>query len=130
MVVQAIALVLCGLVIGVLGGLLGIGGGTVIVPLLRLAFGFEPLMATATSLFSIIFTSVSGTAAHVRGKTCLPKLGLAMGIGGACTSSIGVWLAQISPGWLSIVLERTSNIRQSFPSFTTKGISTEKNLCR
>lgn len=89
-----------GVVIGVLSGTLGIGGGLVMVPAFRLAFGMPPVGATATSLFTIIPTSISGAVSHIRGKTCIPKLGVAMGIGGACTSPLGVWLAQISPGWL------------------------------
>ncbi len=35
-------------------------GGTVMVPLFRLAFGMEPIAATATSLFTIVPTSISG----------------------------------------------------------------------
>lgn len=90
---------LVGLAIGVLSGLLGIGGGTIMVPVFRLVFGMSPVVSTATSLFTIIPTSISGAVSHVRNKTCLPALGVAAGLGGACTSPIGVWLAQISPAW-------------------------------
>ena len=91
---------LVGIGIGILSGMLGIGGGTVLVPIFRLAFGMSPIMSTATSLFTIIPTSVSGAVSHVRHKTCVPSLGLAAGLGGACTSPIGVWLATISPAWM------------------------------
>lgn len=89
-----------GLFIGMLSGLLGIGGGTIMVPVFRLFFGLEALMSTATSLFTIIPTSISGAVSHLKGKTCVPFLGLAAGLGGALTSPIGVYLAGISPGWL------------------------------
>lgn len=92
--------VVVGVFIGVLSGLLGIGGGTIMVPVFRLAFGLSPLMSTATSLFTIIPTSISGAVSHLKGKTCVPALGLAMGIGGALTSPLGVWLASLSPTWL------------------------------
>ena len=82
--------------------MLGIGGGTVLVPIFRLAFGMSPLASTATSLFAIIPTSISGVVAHARAKTCVPKLGLALGVGGAVMSPMGVWLASVSPGWLVI----------------------------
>lgn len=88
-----------GIGIGILSGMLGIGGGTVLVPIFRLAFGMSPIMSTATSLFTIIPTSISGAVSHVRHKTCVPSLGIAAGLGGACTSPIGVWLATISPAW-------------------------------
>lgn len=94
-----IAPVLVGIGIGILSGMLGIGGGTVLVPIFRLAFGMSAIMSTATSLFTIIPTSISGAVSHVRAKTCIVSLGLAAGIGGACTSPFGVWLATMSPGW-------------------------------
>ena len=87
---------------GMMSGLLGVGGGTIMVPIFRLAFGMSPLASTATSLFAIIPTSISGVVAHARAKTCVPKLGLALGVGGAVMSPMGVWLASVSPGWLVI----------------------------
>lgn len=97
-----IAPALAGVFVGVMSGLLGVGGGTIMVPIFRLAFGMSPLASTATSLFAIIPTSISGVVAHARAKTCVPKLGLALGAGGAVMSPMGVWLASVSPGWLVI----------------------------
>ena len=74
---------LVGVLIGIASGLLGIGGGTVMVPIFRLAFGMSATMSTATSLFAIIPTSISGAISHVKGKTCIPALGIAAGLGGA-----------------------------------------------
>ena len=97
-----IAPALAGVFVGVMSGLLGVGGGTIMVPIFRLAFGMSPLASTATSLFAIIPTSISGVVAHTRAKTCVPRLGLALGVGGAVMSPVGVWLASVSPGWLVI----------------------------
>ena len=99
-ILLCISLVAAGVGIGILSGLLGIGGGTVMVPLLRLAFGFPALGATATSLFVIIPTSISGAATHIKQKTCIPTLGVVMGVGGAFTSVLGVYLSSISPTYL------------------------------
>lgn len=88
-----------GLAVGVLAGLLGIGGGMLLVPAFKLGYAMDSLMCTATSLFAIIPTSVSGAISHIRNKTCLPKLGVAAGLGGACLSPLGVWLATLSPDW-------------------------------
>jgi uncharacterized membrane protein YfcA len=56
---------------GVLAGLLGVGGGLVIVPVLTFIFTFQHLpeghmlhLALGTSLASIMFTSVSSLRAH------------------------------------------------------------------
>ena len=88
-----------GLAVGVLAGLLGIGGGMLLVPAFKLGYAMDSLMCTAPSLFTIIPTSVSGAISHIRNKTCLPKLGVAAGLGGACLSPLGVWLATLSPDW-------------------------------
>ena len=104
MSVEAFAIaVVVGLLVGVLSGLLGIGGGTIMVPIFRLGFGLSAIEATATSLFTIIPTSLSGCVTHIKNKTCIVPLGLAAGIGGAITSPFGVWLASISPAWLIMV---------------------------
>lgn len=92
-----------GLLVGVLSGMLGIGGGTILVPVFKLGFGMPALGATATSLFTIIPTSISGVISHVRGKTCVPRFGVAAGLGGAVTSPLGVWLASLSPAWATMV---------------------------
>ena len=90
---------LVGVGVGALSGLLGIGGGTVMVPLFRLAFGMEPIAATATSLFTIVPTSISGMWKHAKNKTSLPRVGIVCGLTGACLSPVGVWAANVSPGW-------------------------------
>ncbi len=96
----AVGLAVVGLAIGVLSGLLGVGGGTIMIPVFRLVLGMEPLVATATSLFTIVPTSLSGTISHVRNKTCVVPLGVAAGLGGALMSPFGVRLAALSPTWL------------------------------
>jgi len=49
---------------GLSSGLLGIGGGALLVPILHLAMGFPMHLTVATSMFIMIFTSISGTATH------------------------------------------------------------------
>ena len=88
-----------GLAVGILSGLLGIGGGTIMVPAFRLVYNMSAIAATATSMLTIVPTSVAGMVTHIRNKTCVLKVGLAAGLGGACSSWIGVILAEWSPGW-------------------------------
>ncbi len=95
-----IATALVGIVVGMLSGLLGIGGGTLMVPIFRLGFGLSAFASTATSLFTIIPTSLVGFVTHIKNKTCIPKVGVTAGLAGAVTSPIGVYLANISPAWL------------------------------
>ena len=56
-------IIVSGLLIGTISGMLGIGGGSLIVPLL-LFLGFDIKKAAATSGFIVLFTSISGFAAH------------------------------------------------------------------
>ncbi len=69
-----ISLLILGIVVGVLAGLLGVGGGLVIVPVImwifdqRADFPAEYLLhiAIGTSLATIVFTSISSIIAHHR----------------------------------------------------------------
>ncbi|EGK08447.1 protein of hypothetical function DUF81 [Desmospora sp. 8437] len=55
----------CGFVVGLLSGLFGIGGGALLVPLMVLLFRFPPHVATATSMFVIFLSSISGSITHL-----------------------------------------------------------------
>ena len=68
-----IAVLAAGAVGGLLAGLLGVGGGIVIVPVLEIALGFAGVdpsvrmhIAVATSLATIIPTSIASARAHHR----------------------------------------------------------------
>ncbi len=60
---------LAGLLVGVLVGLTGVGGGSLMTPLLVLLFGFHPATAVGTDLLYASVTKTVGTAVHGRRKT-------------------------------------------------------------
>ena len=69
---------LLGMIAGGVGGLLGLGGGIIIVPSLLFIFTWQGFpanvlmhFAVATSLFTIVFTSVSSSYAHHKHKAVL-----------------------------------------------------------
>lgn len=71
MIASLLVFLACGAVAGVLAGLLGVGGGIVIVPMLAMILpmqGVDPQyvqhLALGTSLASIMFTSVASSRAH------------------------------------------------------------------
>ena len=73
------AYIALGLFAGFVAGLLGVGGGLVIVPVLALIFAAHHFpeqhvmhLALGTSLASIIFTSISSFRAHQAGCRWLP----------------------------------------------------------
>lgn len=97
-----IQLVFCGLGAGLLSGLLGIGGGAVLVPLLLL-LGHAPLQAIATSSLAIIVTASSGTLQNWRmGFIDIERVAL-LGVPALLAAQGGVLLADSMPeAWLLV----------------------------
>jgi len=58
-----------GFVVGVLVGLTGVGGGSLMTPLLVLLFGIHPATAVGTDLLYASITKTSGTLVHSLNKT-------------------------------------------------------------
>lgn len=54
-----------GMCIGALSGLVGVGGGILMVPLMVLGMGLRPKVAIATSLAVAFFTGVVGAAGYI-----------------------------------------------------------------
>ena len=63
------AYVVSGLLVGLLVGLTGVGGGSLMTPLLVLVFGFHPSTAVGTDLLFAAVTKSVGTTIHNAGKT-------------------------------------------------------------
>jgi uncharacterized protein len=61
---QTLKLAAIGTAAGAFSGLFGVGGGTIIVPLLILWFGYEERLATGTSLAAIVLIGLLGTIAQ------------------------------------------------------------------
>ena len=84
-------LAIAGLLIGVLVGMTGMGGGSLMTPMLILFFKFDPAIAVGTDiLHGAIFKSF-GAARHRRLGTVRLRLGLWMLVGSAPMSLVGVW---------------------------------------
>jgi uncharacterized membrane protein YfcA len=58
---------LSGFVVGAIVGLTGMGGGSLMTPLLILLFGVHPLTAVGTDLLYAAVTKTAGTAIHSNG---------------------------------------------------------------
>lgn len=56
---------LAGVGIGTLAGLVGVGGGVLMVPLMVLGLGLRPKIAIATSLSVVFFTGLVGAAGYI-----------------------------------------------------------------
>ena len=85
-------LVTIGLAGGVLSGLLGVGGGIVMVPLLVLWAGYAQRDAHAMSLGAIVPISVAGVLTYgVAGQVRLPEA-IALAVGAVAGARVGAGL--------------------------------------
>jgi uncharacterized protein len=84
---------LAGLLVGTLVGMTGMGGGSLMTPILMLVFGFDPKTAVGTDiLHGAVFKSF-GAMRHRQLGTVHARLALWMLIGSAPMSLVGVQLA-------------------------------------
>ena len=88
---QIVSGITVGAFAGFFGGLLGVGGGNFIVPVL-VALGYEPKKASATTSFIVIFSSFSGFLGHVSVGAINPVLLSLTAIGSALGAVAGAWL--------------------------------------
>lgn len=93
-----------GLGAGLLSGLLGVGGGILVVPLLVIAFGLTNVEAKGTSLVMMIPAGLSGTYVNLKNKLVDVRAGVIIGLVAAAVSYAGVAVAVIMPSTLSNIL--------------------------
>lgn len=98
-----VALVCAGFASGVLAGLLGIGGGIVMVPVMLVGFDLSAAMAKGTSLAVIVPTALTGTWRNRNHGNVDLRVGVVIGVAGM--------LSAFAAGRVSIGMsERTSNL--------------------
>ncbi|MEM2129361.1 MAG: sulfite exporter TauE/SafE family protein [Candidatus Bathyarchaeia archaeon] len=79
---------------GLSSGLLGIGGGALIVPILTIAVGLPMHIAVATSMFIMIFTSIAGVITHIQLNNVKFEHSIYMAIGIIIGTQIGAIIAK------------------------------------
>lgn len=78
--------------------MVGLGGGFILVPLLRLAFGMGPAEAAGTSLMLVVANSASGAFTYFLQKRVNVTIGLLIAAGGFPGSILGALaVSHISP---------------------------------
>lgn len=75
------------------GAMVGLGGGFILVPALRLFFGLAPAEAAGTSLVLIVASGASGAAAYLLQRRVHLKIGLLLAAGGLPGGVIGAILS-------------------------------------
>ncbi len=91
---RTLRLLAIGTLAGLFSGLFGVGGGSVIVPLLVLWLGYDERAATATSLAAIVFIAAFAAAVQgLYGNVQLLDAAL-VGVPAVGGVLIGTWLQQ------------------------------------
>jgi len=96
-----ILLIIVGIIVGSLSGFFGIGGGTILVPML-IVLGYNIKTAIGISVMQMVFSSLYGSWLNHRNKNLNLKDGLAIGFGGFVGALGSGWLVSSVP---EIILE-------------------------
>jgi uncharacterized membrane protein YfcA len=79
---------------GLASGLLGIGGGVLIVPIMTLVMEVPIHVATATSMFTMIFTSTSGVTQHYMANHISLEYVLPLALGTILGAQLGAYTSK------------------------------------
>jgi len=89
---------------GFASGLLGIGGGTAVVPIMTIALGMPIHSATATSMFTMIFTAISGVTKYSQANLVNLPVALLLAAGTVFGAQVGAYTSRrLSGRKLSII---------------------------
>lgn len=91
-VANGFVLVVVGFVAGLLGGLIGTGGCSVMLPAIHFWMGYPAAVAVGTTLFAVIFTATSGAYGHLMRRNLDVRAVAWLGLGGVVGVVLGSWL--------------------------------------
>src|SRR5919106_5172295 len=88
------AIVIFGFGIGLLVGMTGMGGASLMTPLLILVFGIKPVTAIGTDIFYAAITKTVGGVQHLRMRTVHRGLAFWLAVGSVPSALAGVWFIE------------------------------------
>lgn len=91
---NVVYLVIAGLISGVIGGM-GMGGGTLLIPLLTIFLSFPQKSAQGINLLVFIPMSLVALIIHIKNKLVDFKVGIPIVLSGLAFSILGSYLASI-----------------------------------
>lgn len=128
----AIAGLVTGLASGCLAGLLGVGGGIIMVPVMSLALGMSQQLSQGTSLVAIIPTAISGALTHNRlgnvDTTCAVWMAAGAAVGGvtgsAAANSISSQTLMAAFGIFLVLMSVVTGLQKPHPPAAVKSDTT------
>ncbi|MEK6326944.1 MAG: sulfite exporter TauE/SafE family protein [Actinomycetota bacterium] len=88
-------IVVFGFGVGLLIGMTGMGGGSLMTPLLILVFGVQPVTAVGTDIFYGAVTKTAGGWRHLKQGTVHRGIALWLAVGSVPSAIGGVWLIEV-----------------------------------
>ena len=88
-----------GLMAGLFGGLVGLGGGVVMIPLMIRFFRLEQVLAHGTSLMALIFTGAAGAVTYYLNGSVDVLAAALMAAAAIFTARFGALYANSLPEW-------------------------------
>lgn len=85
-------LVVVGFLAGLLGGLIGTGGCSVMLPVIHFWMGYPASVAVGTTLFAVIFTAISGAYGHLVRRNVDKRAFVWLGGAGVLGVLLGSWV--------------------------------------
>lgn len=127
---------LIGLATGIFGGLAGLGGGEVMIPLLVGILKMKQRQAQATSLVAFVCTGVSGTLTYVsKGSVDLraamflvPIAVITARLGAGYANALPEWKLKRAFGWLLFVVTMLLLLK-SYPSHIAGSLAEWTKVC-
>ncbi|MFP3044795.1 MAG: sulfite exporter TauE/SafE family protein [Thermocladium sp.] len=95
-ILRFVEILIAGIFSGFIGSLTGLGGGTVLTPLLVLFLGVPIYYATGASLISTIATSSGSASAYIKDKITNVRIGMGLEV----ATSSGAIVGSLSAGWI------------------------------
>ncbi|MFT3875946.1 MAG: sulfite exporter TauE/SafE family protein [Propioniciclava sp.] len=103
-VLSGVLLAVIGFVTGILSGVLGVGGGIIVVPVLMFFFGANDLQAKGTSLLMMIPGSISGTLGNIRRDNVDLRAAVWVGLAACICVPLGTFIAGwVDPFWGNVM---------------------------
>jgi uncharacterized membrane protein YfcA len=97
---QVVALLIAGLAIGTVSGMIGIGGGILVIPILVLFFGFTQTKATGTSLAMLLPPiGIFAVIAYAREGNIHWTIAAILALGFMVGGYFGAWI--VNRGWIN-----------------------------
>jgi hypothetical protein len=90
---------LIGLISGIFGGLVGLGGGTIMVPLISRFFRLAQQSVHGTSLVAVVFAGLSGAAAYAVNGSVDYRAALILAVTASLMARVGARYCVRLPGW-------------------------------